>query len=388
MDTYNMIDFNKKKGFICDMDGVIYHGNRVLPGVAEFIQWLHDEDKEYLFLTNNSGYTPRELHQKLERLGLDVSEEHFYTSALATAAFLRDQAPGCSVFAIGEAGLLNALYDAGITMNDVNPDYVVVGEGRSYSLDTLTKATNLVWKGVLNIVEKMKRFFPTVPVIITNDANAAAVGEMVYGGAKGMKDFLVVTLGTGLGSGFVANGKLIYGHDGFAGELGHVVVNKTGRICGCGRKGCLETYASATGIKRTVFKLLADHTDDSEFRRVTYDDLTAEMITKAALNGDPIAIEAYEYTGKLLGEALADAVAITSPEAIFLFGGLAKAGKYIFEPTKKYMEQNLLAIFRNKVKLLPSGIDGKNAAVLGASALVWQSLQEAQEAKERKARGC
>ena len=258
----------------------------------------------------------------------------------------------------------------------------------NYYTGTIEFAPNLVWKGVLNIVEKMKRFFPTVPVIITNDANAAAVGEMVYGGAKGMKDFLVVTLGTGLGSGFVANGKLIYGHDGFAGELGHVVVNKTGRICGCGRKGCLETYASATGIKRTVFKLLADHTDDSEFRRVTYDDLTAEMITKAALNGDPIAIEAYEYTGKLLGEALADAVAITSPEAIFLFGGLAKAGKYIFEPTKKYMEQNLLAIFRNKVKLLPSGIDGKNAAVLGASALVWQSLQEAQEAKERKARGC
>ena len=242
----------------------------------------------------------------------------------------------------------------------------------NYYTGTIEFAPNLVWKGVLNIVEKMKRFFPTVPVIITNDANAAAVGEMVYGGAKGMKDFLVVTLGTGLGSGFVANGKLIYGHDGFAGELGHVVVNKTGRICGCGRKGCLETYASATGIKRTVFKLLADHTDDSEFRRVTYDDLTAEMITKAALNG----------------EALADAVAITSPEAIFLFGGLAKAGKYIFEPTKKYMEQNLLAIFRNKVKLLPSGIDGKNAAVLGASALVWQSLQEAQEAKERKARGC
>ena len=147
MDTYNMIDFNEKKGFICDMDGVIYHGNRVLPGVAEFIQWLHDENKEYLFLTNNSGYTPRELSQKLARMGLDVTEEHFYTSALATAAFLREQAPGCSVFAIGEAGLLNALYDAGITMNDVNPDYVVVGEGRSYSLDTLTKATNLVMQG-------------------------------------------------------------------------------------------------------------------------------------------------------------------------------------------------------------------------------------------------
>ena len=143
----NKLDFNQKRGFICDMDGVIYYGNRILPGVREFIQWLQDEKKEYLFLTNNSGYTPKELNQKLARMGLDVPEEHFYTSALATAAFLREQAPGCSVFAIGEAGLLNALYDAGITMNDVNPDYVVVGEGRSYSLDTLTKATNLVMAG-------------------------------------------------------------------------------------------------------------------------------------------------------------------------------------------------------------------------------------------------
>ncbi len=141
------IDFNQKKGFICDMDGVIYHGNQVLPGVAEFIQWLNDEHKEFLFLTNNSNYTPRELNQKLARMGLDVPEKHFYTSALATAAFLKEQAPGCSVFAIGEAGLLNALYDAGITMNDVNPDYVVVGEGRTYSLESLTKATNLVLKG-------------------------------------------------------------------------------------------------------------------------------------------------------------------------------------------------------------------------------------------------
>ena len=141
------INFNEKKGFICDMDGVIYHGNRILPGVAEFIQWLHEEDKEYLFLTNNSGYTPRELNQKLARMGLDVPEEHFYTSALATAAFLKAQAPGCSAFVIGEAGLLNALYDAGITMNDVNPDYVVIGEGRTYSLDTLTRAVNLVLGG-------------------------------------------------------------------------------------------------------------------------------------------------------------------------------------------------------------------------------------------------
>ncbi len=147
MSVSQKIDFNQKTGFICDMDGVIYHGNQILPGVTEFIEWLHEENKQYLFLTNNSSYTPRELQQKLARMGLDVPEKHFYTSALATAAFLKDQAPGCSVFAIGEAGLFNALYDAGITMNDVNPDYVVVGEGRSYSLDTLTKATNLVLGG-------------------------------------------------------------------------------------------------------------------------------------------------------------------------------------------------------------------------------------------------
>lgn len=142
-----MIDFNEKKGFICDMDGVIYHGNQILPGVKEFIHWLQKNKKDYLFLTNNSGYTPRELNQKLQRMGLDVPEEHFYTSALATAAFLKDQAPGCSAYVIGEAGLLNALYDAGIMMNDVDPDYVVVGEGKNYSLDTLTKACNLVLKG-------------------------------------------------------------------------------------------------------------------------------------------------------------------------------------------------------------------------------------------------
>ena len=142
-----MIDFNKKKGFICDMDGVVYHGNRILPGVAEFIEWLQRENKRFLFLTNNSCYTPKELKQKLARMGLDISEEHFYTSALATAAFLKEQSPGCSVYAIGDAGLLNALYDAGITMNDVNPDYVVVGEGKTYSFDTLTKAINLVRGG-------------------------------------------------------------------------------------------------------------------------------------------------------------------------------------------------------------------------------------------------
>lgn len=181
-------------------------------------------------------------------------------------------------------GIQNLLKTAG-------EEYELIGVGigapnGNFYKGTIEFAPNLPWKGTVNLVEKMKRFFPTLPVIVTNDANAAAVGEMVYGGARGMKDFLVVTLGTGLGSGFVANGQLIYGHDGFAGELGHVTVSHTGRVCGCGRKGCLETYVSATGIKRTIFKLMADSIEDSEFRHVTFTDLTAEMITKAALNGD------------------------------------------------------------------------------------------------------
>ena len=164
--SIDKLNFNQKKGFICDMDGVIYHGNRILPGVAEFIQWLHDEKKEYLFLTNNSGYTPRELNQKLARMGLDVPEEHFYTSALATAAFLKGQAPGCSVFAIGEAGLLNALYDAGITMNDTNPDYVVVGETRAYNYDMILKAVSLLQKGARLVATNSDLTGPTETGII------------------------------------------------------------------------------------------------------------------------------------------------------------------------------------------------------------------------------
>lgn len=225
------------------------------------------------------------------------------------------------------------------------------------------------------LVELIKRDHPTLPVLMTNDANAAAVGEMVYGGAKGMKDFVVVTLGTGLGSGFVANGNLIYGHDSFAGELGHITVVRNGRTCGCGRKGCLETYVSATGIRRTVFELLSESMEPSVFRKISFEQLDAKMITSAAIDGDHIALEAFERTGAILGPALADMIAITSPEAIFLFGGLSKAGKYIFEPTQRYMEQSILRNFKGKVKLLPSGIDDRNAAVLGAAALAWQALK-------------
>ena len=269
-----------------------------------------------------------------------------------------------------------------IRQTDCDPEIIGVGIGApnaNYYKGTIENAPNLSWKEIVPFVEKFKRFFPALPIVMTNDANAAALGEKMYGAAKEMDNFIVITLGTGLGSGFVINGELLLGHYGFAGELGHVIINHTGRVCGCGRKGCLETYASATGIKRTVFKLLADHMEPSEFRGIAYNDLTAEMITNAALNGDPLAIEAYEYTGEQLGRALANAVLITEPEAIFLFGGLAKAGEYIFEPTKRYMEQYMLENFRNKIELLPSGIEEGNAAILGAAALIWNKL-----AKENK----
>jgi glucokinase len=240
---------------------------------------------------------------------------------------------------------------------------------------TIEYAPNLSWEGVVPFINLFKKYYD-LPMFLTNDANAAAIGEMVYGGAKHMKNFIIITLGTGLGSGLVVNGELVYGHDGFAGELGHLTIVRNGRMCPTGRRGSLETYASASGIKRTVFKLLADSIEDSEFRDVTFNQLTAKMISDAAKKGDKIALEAFELTGKYLGEALADTVAHTSPEAIFLFGGLANAGELIMEPTKRHMELNLLKIFQNKVNILPSGLTETNAAVMGASALVWKELNK------------
>lgn len=246
----------------------------------------------------------------------------------------------------------------------------------NYYTGNIEEAPNLEWKGVVPFVEKLKNYFPNQPVVLTNDASAAAVGEMTFGAAKGMKDFIVFTLGTGLGSGIVANGQLIYGHDGFAGELGHVIVNPNGRYCGCGRRGCLETYVSATGIKRTVYKLLADHTENSSLRGVAFDHLTAKMITDAALLGDFIALEAFEYTGQVLGQKLADSVAHFSPEAIFLFGGLVNAGEHLMKPTHQHMEDYMMKIYKGKVKLLVSGLQHKNAAVLGAASLAWNELEK------------
>ena len=243
----------------------------------------------------------------------------------------------------------------------------------NYFKGIVDNAPNLKWKGIINFKELFKDYFE-YPVVLTNDANAAAIGEMIYGAAKGMKDFVIVTLGTGVGSGFVANGELIYGNDGFAGELGHTIIFPEGRQCGCGRRGCLETYASATGIVKTVNDMLRDSTEDSLLRHYGEHEITSKLIYEAAKSNDTVAIEAFDFTSRVLGLALANTVAITSPEAIILFGGLSLAGEFIFKPTKMYMEYYMLNNFKNKVKLIPSALIGRDAAVLGASALVWKTI--------------
>lgn len=269
-----------------------------------------------------------------------------------------------------------------LTQAKVGKEVEILGFGIGAPMGNINKGTiehaaGLPWKGIIPLSEIFSKH-TSLPVLVTNDANAAAVGEMIYGGAKGMKNFVVITLGTGLGSGFVVDGKLVYGHDGFAGEIGHTVIRpgQSNRDCGCGRKGCLETYVSATGLKRTVLKILADRLEKSELRSYSFDELDSRKIYEAALRGDPIALEAFEHTGAMLGFKLADVVAHTNPEAIFLFGGLALAKELIFEPAKEHMEKNLLHIYRDKVKLLPSELNTQNAAVLGASSLIWSDSEK------------
>lgn len=235
----------------------------------------------------------------------------------------------------------------------------------NYYTGNIEFAPNLEWNGVIPLAKMLESHFAK-KVVVSNDANAAAMGELLYGAAKGMKEFIVVTLGTGVGSGFVANGKLIYGHDGFAGELGHVIAVRDGRKCGCGRNGCLEAYTSATGIVKTAIEMISNYDGVSILNNQIS---SAKDIYDAAVLNDYLALKIFDYTGKLLGQTLADAVAITSPEAIILFGGLAKAGNYILQPTQKYFEENLLSIYQNKVKILLSQLPEANAAILGAAAL-------------------
>jgi glucokinase len=243
----------------------------------------------------------------------------------------------------------------------------------NYFTGSIEFAPNLPWKEVIPFAQMLEDR-TGIPVALTNDANAAAIGEMTYGAARGMKDFIVITLGTGVGSGIVVNGQLVYGHDGFAGELGHVIMRRNnGRLCGCGRTGCLEAYASATGVARTAREYLEIRPEAKTLlRNIPVEDITSKDVAEAANAGDELAKEIFHYTGSMLGEAFADFVAFSSPEAIILFGGLSKAGDLIMDPIHESMERNLLPIFRNKVKLLFSELKESDAAVLGASALGWE----------------
>ena len=292
----------------------------------------------------------------------------------------------------------------------------------NYYSGTIEFAPNLPWKGVIPLAAMFEERLG-IPTALTNDANAAAIGEMTYGAARGMKDFIMITLGTGVGSGIVINGQMVYGHDGFAGELGHVIARRDGRVCGCGRKGCLETYCSATGVARgivingqmvyghdgfagelghviirrengrlcgcgrhgcletycsatgvarTAREFLTARTEPSLLRSIPAENITSKDVYDAAVQGDKLAQDIFDFTGNILGEAIADAIAFSSPEAIILFGGLAKSGDYIFKPIQKAIDDNVLNIYKGKAKLLMSELKDSDAAVLGASALGWE----------------
>ncbi|MBR1469094.1 MAG: ROK family protein [Prevotella sp.] len=243
----------------------------------------------------------------------------------------------------------------------------------NYYNGTIEFAPNLSWgrDGIVPLAEMFKERLG-IPVALTNDANAAAIGEMIYGVARGMKNFIMITLGTGVGSGILVNGQLVYGSDGFAGELGHVVVRRDGRPCGCGRKGCLETYCSATGVARTARELLTSTDQPSLLRELNPDEITSLDVAIAAGKGDKLANEIYEFTGRILGEACSDFAAFSSPEAFIFFGGMTKAGDLIMKPIKKAYDENVLKIYKDKAQFLVSGLEGSSAAVLGASAVGWE----------------
>lgn len=243
----------------------------------------------------------------------------------------------------------------------------------NYFNGTIEFAPNLPWRGVIRLADMFRQHLE-VPAFVTNDANAAALGELYFGAAQDIRDFIFVTLGTGLGSGIVVNGDLVYGHDGFAGELGHTIILQHGRPCGCGRRGCLEQYCSATGLVKTYLEILRN-ADPDALGVAPVDHLTSKWVFDKAMSGDEYAFTAFNYTGELLGLALANSVAYTSPEAIFLFGGLANAGELLFVPTLLSFEKNLLSIYKDKVRLLPSGLPENDAPLLGAASLAWNELE-------------
>lgn len=244
----------------------------------------------------------------------------------------------------------------------------------NYYTGEIQNPPNLPWGNVIPLAETVSKAFDGIPVAITNDANAAALGEMTYGAARGMKDFIMITLGTGVGSGIVINGQLVYGHDGFAGELGHVTMKRrNGRVCGCGRTGCLEAYCSATGVARTAREFLEIRQEPSLLNNLDIDAITSKDVYDAAMAGDKLAKEIFNYTGTILGEALADFVTFSSPQAIILFGGLAKSGDLLMNPVKESFNKNIFHAFKGKCKIMISELKESDAAVLGASALGWEA---------------
>lgn len=263
-----------------------------------------------------------------------------------------------------------------IKANDAEDKIHGIGIGApnaNYFTGMIQDGVNLPWPTPIPLAQLVSEKFG-IPVAITNDANAAAIGEMTYGAARGLKDFIMITLGTGVGSGIVINGQMVYGHDGFAGELGHVIVKRNnGRLCGCGRTGCLETYCSATGVARTAREFLEARNEPSLLRNIPVEDITSKDVYDAAMAGDKLAKDIFEYTGTILGEAFADFTVFSSPEAIILFGGLSKSGDLLLKPIKEAMEKNMLSIFKGKVKVLLSELKEADAAVLGASALGWEA---------------
>lgn len=245
----------------------------------------------------------------------------------------------------------------------------------NYFTGIIEESANLIWHGKIPLAQMLQDKFG-IPVAITNDANAAAIGEMTYGAARGLKDFIMITLGTGVGSGIVVNGQLVYGHDGFAGELGHLTVKRNnGRLCGCGRTGCLEAYCSATGVARTAREFLEIRTEPSLLRNLDIDEITSKDVYDAAMQGDKLAKEIFDYTGKILGESMANMMLFSSPKAFILFGGLAKSGDLLLKPLKEALDKNLMFAFKGKPQVLLSELKEADAAVLGASALGWEAKQ-------------
>lgn len=291
----------------------------------------------------------------------DQKGNSFYESSLPTRSYSSPELLVDSIYeAIEKKGLTDSIVGIGIGAPNGN---IYTG--------TIEFAPNLPWNGVIPLAQLFENRFGK-KAILTNDANAAAIGEMIYGNAKDLKDFIVITLGTGLGSGIVANGKLVYGHDGFAGELGHFRIIPNGRTCGCGRKGCLETYVSATGVVRSVDELESPNKDASALSRL--ESISAQTIFELATNGDAFAEEIVDFTAQTLGSALADYSCFSSPAAYILFGGIAQNGAPFAEKVKTYMEQNLLNIYQNKIEIRVSTLHDKNAAVLGSCSLVWNEL--------------